>query len=209
MTESSLANRLCLCLALEDIARRKVLVDAAESLEVDPNAARATLANRRSNLEAVCSLIRLSAVLTDLDLHGNSLGTEGGAAIAKALIANGVLTDLNLSSNLIGGHYELGYDSDDYDSDVGYEGAEQYYCFVPEASGIAALAQVLKVNASLTNLSLRSNMIDSEGAKALAPALAANASLTSLDVRWNKLGDDGKAALQRAVKGREGFDLQC
>ena len=49
------------------------------------------------------------------------------------------------------------------------------------AVGIQAIADALRVNASLTSLNLAANMLGPEGAKALAPGIAASASLTSLE----------------------------
>ena len=48
----------------------------------------------------------------------------------------------------------------------------------------------------------------SEGIKAIAEALKVTASLTALDARYNTIGSEGKALLQDAVSGRAGFDLK-
>ena len=48
----------------------------------------------------------------------------------------------------------------------------------------------------------------SEGISAIADALRVNASLTRLDARGNALGDEGRAVLQDAVKNKPGFKLQ-
>lgn len=47
-----------------------------------------------------------------------------------------------------------------------------------------------------------------EGITALADALRVNASLTALDVHLNQLGGGGEKVLEQAVKGRRGFDLK-
>ena len=47
-----------------------------------------------------------------------------------------------------------------------------------------------------------------EGITALADALRVNASLTRLDVQRNAFDSDGREALQKAVEGRTGFELK-
>jgi hypothetical protein len=55
---------------------------------------------------------------------------------------------------------------------------------------------------------LGGNDIGPEGAKALADSLRVNASLTKLDVRYNSnMGEEGKTILRKAVEGRSGFEL--
>merc|ERR1712137_678485 len=77
--------------------------------------------------EVVTYVMRVSAVLTDLNLLHNEIGPKGATAIAKALEVNGVLTSCDLEGN----HIEV-------------EGAE-------------ALASALEVNAVLTSLNLADN----------------------------------------------------
>ena len=49
---------------------------------------------------------------------------------------------------------------------------------------------------------------DAEGITAIAGALRVMGSLTALDARWNAFESEGKAALMKAVKEREGVNLQ-
>ena len=65
----------------------------------------------------------------------------------------------------------------------------------------------MKVNAVLTELSLRENSIGGDGAKAIAEALKVNAVLTKLKLGANGLGDAGEKAVREAVKDRSGFEL--
>lgn len=46
-----------------------------------------------------------------------------------------------------------------------------------------------------------------EGIAAIADALQVNASLTRVDVTLNGLGDESKNVLRKAVEGRSGFEL--
>merc|ERR1712217_388073 len=66
--------------------------------------------------------------------------------------------------------------------------------------GAIAIADALKVNASLTELDLADNLIGSEGAIAIADALKVNTSLMDLNLIYNKIGREGNAALQKAEK---------
>ena len=67
---------------------------------------------------------------------------------------------------------------------------------MPDATGIKAIADALRVNASLTELNLAGNQLRSEGAKALAPAIAASASLTALDLHHNYIGQGGPEGIK-------------
>ena len=77
---------------------------------------------------------------------------------------------LDLSSNSLGG-YEV---EDGYDSD-GDEKTE----FVPELSGVMAIADALRVNASLTEM----------------------------NIVGNNIGPTGATAIKEAVRGKRGFKL--
>ena len=47
-----------------------------------------------------------------------------------------------------------------------------------------------------------------EGIKAIADALRVSASMTHLDVRVNSMGEEGKTVLRKAIEGRTGFELK-
>src|SRR5215475_4840976 len=132
----------------------------------------------------------------------NSIGDEGGKALAEALKVNSTLTQLNLScmSSFCGWIYVciLWFDLADnlwiIDNSIGDEGGK-------------ALAEALKVNSTLTQLNLEcmssfcgwiyvcilwfdladnlwiiDNSIGDEGGKALGEALKVNATLTQLNL---------------------------
>ena len=94
--------------------------------------------------------------------------------------------------------------------------------------GIIALADALKVTASLTELNLdgyalpikqlkgtepvasldfRNKGLGVPSAIVIASLIGDNASMTWLDVRHNLIGEEGKAALHEAIEGRSGFEL--
>ena len=67
---------------------------------------------------------------------------------------------------------------------------------------------MLFVSASLTSLNLSENYGGPELGIAMAEALKVNASLTKLDVTYNGIKGEVEEALREAVKGRDGFYLQ-
>jgi hypothetical protein len=68
------------------------------------------------------------------------------------------------------------------------------------AKGAAALADALEVNTSVTTISLLSNKIGDEGAAALADALKVNTLVTCMHLANNQIGDEGAAALADALE---------
>ena len=118
----------------------------------------------------IASDLKLTAVLTSLDLRSNIIGDDGAKAIVEALKVNAVLTKLNL-----------------FDNNIGDDGAK-------------AIAEALKVNEVLNNLDLRRNSIGADGARAIAEALKVNSVLTTLYMSGNSIGGDGAKAIAEALK---------
>ena len=165
-----------------------------------------------SGIIALSEALKVTAVLTSLDLFGNSIGAEEAKTLAEALAKNAVLTSLDLQGNEVGPDGAKALASalaenaaltslDLYGNSIGAEGAK-------------ALAKALEKHAVLTSLNLYRNAIGAEGAKALAEALWKNAVspavltstsstpavLTSLDVGYNSLDDEGALGIVRAVR---------
>ena len=65
---------------------------------------------------------------------------------------------------------------------------------------IGLLAEALKVNSTLTELTLRANGIGDQGATRLAEALKENSTLTKLNLGGNDVGDQGATGLAEALK---------
>ena len=53
-----------------------------------------------------------------------------------------------------------------------------------------------------------SGTFTAEGITALADALRVCASITSLSLEYNNLGAEGEALVRKAVEGRSGFELK-
>ena len=64
-------------------------------------------------------------------------------------------------------------------------------------AGASRLSQALKVNSSLTDLTLYGNSIGDAGAFALSHALAVNSSLSDLNLNANSIGDAATGKMSR------------
>jgi Ran GTPase-activating protein (RanGAP) involved in mRNA processing and transport len=69
-----------------------------------------------------------------------------------------------------------------------------------EMDGIKAIAEAIRVTASLTSINLFRNHLGPEGAKALALAIRDSPSMTSIDLRDNGFGPEGAKALAPALR---------
>ena len=118
-----------------------------------------------------------SASMTSLDISNNGMGDEGVKTICEALKKNKTLKVLALNASKVTG------------GEIGPQGAKY-------------LAEMLGVNASVTQIDLSGNYLGDEGAKALAPAIAINASVTSVDVGFNSITQAASLELLAAMKGK-------
>ena len=153
-----------------------------------------------------------SSSLSALKLRNDTLLTEGEALeLAAALKACNTLQELSLR----------GYHGSDEPAimscflaavlgpDCSLRHLDVLCCDITdEAAGV--LAEKLKINTSVRELSLEQNMIGDAGAARIAEALKKNAALRKLNLEQNKIADKGAVALARAVDCRShaGFDLE-
>jgi hypothetical protein len=72
-------------------------------------------------------------------------------------------------------------------------------CGLGEGGG-QALAEALRLNATVTSLNLWNNGLGEGGGRALAEALRLNATVTPLDLHDNALGEGGGRALAEALR---------
>ena len=101
---------------------------------------------------------------SEINLFHKGLTAHDATVVAEILKSNTSVTTVNLHGN----------------KEIGDEGAK-------------ALAEALKVNATVKKLCLGGCGIGDDGAAALAEALRSNTSLTRLDLCGNGIGDDGAA----------------
>jgi Ran GTPase-activating protein (RanGAP) involved in mRNA processing and transport len=143
-------------------------------------------------IEAFAQVLKSNNVLTSLNLENiklcgidndgshNRKGTYNPAgiqALASALSEpNAVLTTLNLANNVLCG--------------IDQRGDGTY-----DASGITALAEMLKVNEKLVNLVLTDNHIGDVGAVAISGSLKSNKTLKTLMLMNCNIGPSGVKAL--------------
>ena len=151
---------------------------------------------------------------SQLNLSSNGLGPEGAKALAPALVRSSLTTvcasrettrifpqtallsdsltrllQVNLSANRLCGVWTEGL----------FQQKGTY-----TAEGIKAIADAMRVAASLTSLSLAQNDLGDDGAEALSVGLKQNKSLTSLDLSGKGYGDGrigpkGATALASAI----------
>ena len=115
---------------------------------------------------------------SEIDLYNKGLTAHDATVVAEILKSNTSVREVNLDGN----------------TEIGDEGSK-------------ALAEALKVNATVEVLHLGSCGIGDDGAAAFAAALRSNTSLTVLNLFGNGIGEQGKQLLRDAVAVREGFRL--
>ena len=116
---------------------------------------------------------------SEIDLREKGLTAHDATVVAEILKSNTSVTEVLLGAN----------------KKIGDEGAK-------------ALAEALKVNATVKELALPICGIGDDGAAALAEALRSNTSLTKLNLSINRgIGEKRKQLLRDAVAGRQGFVL--
>ena len=115
---------------------------------------------------------------SEIELFDKGLTAHDATVVAEILKSNTSVTRVYLGGN----------------KEIGDEGAK-------------ALAEALKVNATVEVLDLDGCGIGDDGAAAIAEALRSNTSLTVLYLSGNGIGEQGEQLLRDAVAGREGFYL--
>jgi hypothetical protein len=143
--------------------------------------------NDLSGITAICEMLKVNAVLKNLNVaYNSSYNGESAQQLAAAALGSASLevlsevpikelredkhTSLNLSSKGLG-----------------------------PAEGIV-LAKLMKFSAVLTDLNIAVNNIGPGGAKAFADALRVNAALTTLNLYGNSIGLEGGKALAEALR---------
>jgi Ran GTPase-activating protein (RanGAP) involved in mRNA processing and transport len=71
--------------------------------------------------------------------------------------------------------------------------------------GVAALANALQVNTSLTCIQLASNRIGNKGAAALADGLQVNTSVTTIGLDWNTIDESNRANVNALMARNKRF----
>jgi Ran GTPase-activating protein (RanGAP) involved in mRNA processing and transport len=148
----------------------------------------------------VAEYLRDKGAVTKFDISDNSLYAAGGKVLAEALNGNQVMTELNLARNTLG----LKANSDG-EADM---------------SGIIALADVIPGMGALSSLDLSNNKLtrgklrdgfaatdqdfvweqDTNGVIALANVIKDNGAMTSLNLASNRLGAEGAKIVAEAIK---------
>jgi Ran GTPase-activating protein (RanGAP) involved in mRNA processing and transport len=164
--------------------------------------------------KALAGMLEKNETITKLDLSRNNIGDDGAKALAEALKVNKTITTLHLLYNNIGkdGAIALGRACAGKNIKVDFgntknndlfklaqgtfegEKLDLSYDHIRDAGAIA-IADMLKVNKTITELNLSDNDIGIDGAKALAAMLEKNNTITELCLFRNNIKDDGAKAL--------------
>jgi Ran GTPase-activating protein (RanGAP) involved in mRNA processing and transport len=135
------------------------------------------IAMHMGSMKILCEIPFKDKTLTELDVSGKNLGSEGALVVAEYLDDNRALSVLSLKNNGLG---------------------------TKEAGKV--LGGMLKENSVLKELDISENMyyssgwkIDPEFAEELAAGIKDNEALSKLDVRNNYINAEGKSALKKAA----------
>ncbi|KOO22573.1 nod3 protein [Chrysochromulina tobinii] len=166
------------------------------------------LSNRGLHLPAamlVASLIPATSVLKSCNLLKNRFDVESAKKLTKMGAEKGIMLSGMTRDQTVADFTKEGLQPADailIASDLQFMVVVTtlYLAANSIGEGAKAIAEALKVNAVLTELSLGANNIGVDGAKAIAEALKVNAVLTKLWLWDNKIGDVGAKAIAEALK---------
>jgi hypothetical protein len=127
------------------------------------------IAMRMGSMKILCEIPFKDKTLTELDVRGKNLGTEGALVVAEYLDGNRAMTKLDASDNSMFGK--------------------------KDKAGITAWADALKANTSITKLNLGRNGISAADMRILAPAITDNGALTSLNLSSISLNTKGAESI--------------
>jgi hypothetical protein len=141
------------------------------SIGVEQALAIVKIKEAKPNLKTLCGF---ALEETEVDMSKQGLLPEDAILLASDIPDMRSLSKLDLSGNSIG----------DMDGEP----------------GVKAIAEALKVNRAITEISLASNSFDAECAEILAPAIEASGLLSKLDLSKNKLRSEGLSVVSQALK---------
>ncbi|KAF9949481.1 hypothetical protein BGZ72_008762 [Mortierella alpina] len=153
--------------------------------------------------QALAEALKTNSTLTTLELSYTDIGDDGAQALAEALKVNSTLTTLGLSATHIGsdGFQMLAEALKTNSGLVTLNLGLVSLFFTPPCTGAAqAWAEALKVNVTLSELTLTCNLLEDNGIHALAQALTINTSLTRLNLIDSSLNDNGAQVLAEVLK---------
>ena len=179
------AGTTILCNALRESTVTKVQELGLTNNQIGPEGARAVAAMAA----VVASITHIGA--GGIDLRSNNLGDEGWGAIFAGVCSSKVSKIASINASNKG---------------IGPKGANLIAEALRTSVNASLTSLDLSGNA-LCGIKYGRGTYTAEGIKAIADALRVNASMTRLEVSSNNLGEGGKAALREALQGRSGFEL--
>jgi Ran GTPase-activating protein (RanGAP) involved in mRNA processing and transport len=147
--------------------------------------------------QQLSTILASSRNLDELDVSGNKIGDAGAKALATLFSAKNPLKALNIESNNIS-------DAGITDVCAALKGATVPILRFGDNSisdvGVAAIASLIKANATILELQLGTNSITDSGVEVLSEALKGNTSILKVDLSKNAIGPGGVAALHNVFK---------
>jgi Ran GTPase-activating protein (RanGAP) involved in mRNA processing and transport len=134
----------------------------------------------------LCEVPIKDKTLTELDVSGLSLGSEGALVVAEYLRDNGAMTSINLANNNIGtivmsDGWKYDHDTNEYWKNV--DGTEQVSKYLPECCGplgVIAVANAIKDMRALSVANVMGNSIGKEQLAKLQEIMRSKPNLVSL-----------------------------
>jgi Leucine Rich repeat len=145
--------------------------------------------------KAFADMLVVNQTLTSLNLGDNNISAKGIALIATAMQKNRSLLNLGLSSNV----FESDNESNDDESNDDSTKQSDSSC---DSNNVAscAMANMLKINNSLKQLSLTTMKISAADFSIIIVALQHNKGLTHLDLSNNEITDAAAVAIADMLK---------
>jgi Ran GTPase-activating protein (RanGAP) involved in mRNA processing and transport len=157
------------------------------------------IAMHMDGVKILCEIPFKDKTLTELDVRGKNLGTEGALVVAEYLDGNGAMSSLNFADNAIGGYYDhTGFHATP--EGTGFILSHTLPFLSLSMSGPAAIADAIENMGALLHFDISNNDIRAEGGKALVEALKGNQVINTLSIAGNNLsfnssGDQDMSAL--------------
>jgi hypothetical protein len=143
-------------------------------------------AMNKESMKMLCEVPIKDKTLTELDVSGLSLGSEGALVVAEYLRDNGAMTSINLANNNIGAivmsdGWKYDQTTNEYWKNV--DGTEQVSKYLPECCGplgVIAVANAIKDMRALSVANVMGNSIGKEQLAKLQEITCSKPNLVSL-----------------------------
>jgi Ran GTPase-activating protein (RanGAP) involved in mRNA processing and transport len=157
------------------------------------------IAMSKESMKILCEVPFKDKTITELDLRGKNLGTEGALVVAEYLDGNRALVKFDISKNDIrsGGGKALADALKGNQIMTELSLAENYLTYKvrttsveKDMDGVSAISKAIPTMGAMTKFDISSNAIRAVGGIALAAGLKGNQVITELNISSNSLGQN-------------------